>query len=328
MRCTVDKFRSQAVRAKRLTKPVYIVYGDEPFFIADAVDVLREVFRREAGPEAAVETFVAEEVSLASVLDDLRTEDFFQTRRLVVLTAAGEVMKSSADVLLRYLESPGSSSTLVLTSDKLPGSRKLVGAIDEAGVIVECKGLYENKLPQWLIARAKDDGYQLAPRAAARLVELVGTDLFKLASELSKVYLYAGERTKLTSDDVHAVVAPSREYVGYELTEALLGRDTQRTMRIADKLLEEREAAYMILVVVGRSLRRLWRMSRDPRLGPGEIGMHPYAFKKLKVHARRFREDDFRRANRLLVDTDRALKTTGMDARVAIEGLLTTLMAM
>lgn len=325
MRVTIDKFITGAGRAKELTHPVFLLYGDNPFFIHEGVEALRKLFGRVVSDDATINLVDGTETSPSAVLDMLRTDDFFQSRSMVVVSEADQFWKGVNDTLIAYLEHPDPEAVLVLTGSRLPQSRRLADAIDKAGMVVECKRMYDDKLPGWLARRATEQGVKLPGPVAEFLVARAGTDLFRLVNELEKLALATGGDRAVTREDVAALVPASKEFAVYQLSDAIFRGKPAESMTIASKILEQSGGPQMIVSWMSRSLRNLWLVSRDPRISAKDIGMNPYALKKLRPHARRWDERGYRRAMRLVLATDRQTKSSGYNPQVAVERMVLAL---
>ena len=87
---------------------------------------------------------------------------------------------------------------------------------------------------RWIAARARARGLALSPEGADALAALVGTDTARAMGELEKLSLYAGEggRERLGLQEVDAVVGPGRATGIFELDDALLARDPDRSVSV------------------------------------------------------------------------------------------------
>jgi DNA polymerase-3 subunit delta len=282
-----------------------------------------------------VATLRSQEVELRPLLAKLRTDDFFQSRTLTILTDS-EVLfndaggkdntnkgkgKTNIELMLAYLTKPDANAVLVLCGEKRP-PKKLMDLIDQTGVIVEVPIIYENQVDAWVRQRARDKGITIDPRGTRELIERVGTDLFRLVAEMEKLRVFVGDKAPITADHVRELATPSREYIIFGITEAIFNRDAKRALTIIEQQMENGEGIMGVLAWIAKSIRNLWKITRDHRLNAPALGMKDYPFKQLKKFQNRFREEDFKKIQKLLLATDRAVKTTGLDARVAVERMV------
>src|SRR5262249_60566479 len=112
------------------------------------------------------------------------------------------------------------------------------------------------ELAGWLRARARADGFELEPDAAALLVEYCGDDLTRLRGELEKAALAGGpENRRVRAADVRAVVGEHRLRHIFDLTRALTARDTGRALALCESLLNAGEEPLVVLTMLVREVR-------------------------------------------------------------------------
>src|SRR5690606_37855791 len=94
--------------------------------------------------------------------------------------------KNSAglDALAAYAADPMPSTVLVLSAEKLHGSRRLMRAAKKEGFVVDCAALHKRELPGWIRRAAGDKGHELAQGIADLLAELLGPELGPVADAL------------------------------------------------------------------------------------------------------------------------------------------------
>src|SRR5262245_18569812 len=76
---------------------------------------------------------------------------------------------------------------------------------------------------------------EISDEARAELVQAVGPHRQQLVSEVEKLCLYAGERDRLTSADVQAVVTRNKQARAFAVANALGDRDLPRLLRTLDE---------------------------------------------------------------------------------------------
>jgi DNA polymerase-3 subunit delta len=112
----------------------------------------------------------------------------------------------------------------------------------------------------WLRERARGAGLDLAPDAAQALVDLVGEDLGRLATELEKAALFATGDRRVSEDAVRALAGQTRARQYWELTQALEEARRPDALRLTAELLESGDEPLILLAWVVGYLRDVWRV--------------------------------------------------------------------
>jgi DNA polymerase-3 subunit delta len=156
-------------------RPVYAVFGDDPYLIRESVRrIVRSVFPADE-IEAAVSRFPGVDVPLASVLDEVRMLSFFTRKRIVIVEEADPFVTKYRKELEAYVEHPYESGILVLQVKQWPSSTRLAKLVEKLGVAINCSGPRESELVAWLIQHAATEcDAQLDTDASRLLVELIG----------------------------------------------------------------------------------------------------------------------------------------------------------
>jgi DNA polymerase-3 subunit delta len=180
---------------------------------------------------------------------------------------------------------------------------------------------------RWIETRLAQRGMRAGSGVAAALFDLVGADLDRLALELEKLCLYAGERGEIDSDAVSELVGHLRPRALYELADAIGERRLASALRLVAELTEQGEPPLVVVGSLANHFRRLLRAREIRPLEAGEVqkrlGLHPFAAEKVVAQVRRF---DLRRLRYCLDavrSTDMALKGgLPIAPRLAIERLV------
>jgi DNA polymerase-3 subunit delta len=120
---------------------------------------------------------------------------------------------------------------------------------------------------------ARKAGFRLEPAALDLLVEALGADIARIAVEIEKLSLYAGQRP-IGVDDVTALVPDARATTIFALVNALGRRDRAKALGVLDTL--SREGEYLPLALAFLSTQfRLALVAREANLkSTGQVLSH------------------------------------------------------
>lgn len=107
--------------------------------------------------------------------------------------------------------------------------------------------------------RLRQAGKTLDYRAQETLLTRAGDDLRSVRQELEKLFLFVGDRSTISVQDVENVIIDQGEAWIFDLTHALGDRDATAALAHLARLLSQGEAALKILATLTSEIRRLLR---------------------------------------------------------------------
>jgi len=179
----------------------------------------------------------------------------------------------------------------------------------------------------WITKEAQQRGGTLTAGVAEQLAAATDNDSWRLAMELEKVLLYAGERPVTTEDVAAMVISPASSDI-FGLTDAIGGRQRARALHLLQQELASGVHPLALIAMIARHLRNLRQVQRAAEEGmpqgrmATELGLHPFVVQKALAQSKKFTADDLRRWHRQLVETDFKLKSTPLDAEAMLDVLV------
>ncbi len=228
------------IRQKKI-QPLYFIHGDEPFYIEQLADALEKAVVPES--EKSFNQFVVfgKDLEVGAVVNYARRFPFMAERQLVLVKEAQQVAgidnKDKNALLEQYALNPLPSTVLAICFQGNFDARKsLPKSFEKNGVLVQSKKMYDNKLPDWVAEYIRSRGAKVSPKAIQMLVEYIGNDLKRIASEVDKMLLNLTVAEEISAAVVEKYVGISKEYNVFELQKALTQRDVLKANRIANYL--------------------------------------------------------------------------------------------
>ncbi len=244
--------------------------------------------------------------------------------------SANEGFKGDIEDLIPYFEQPNPSTLFVILDEKKPNARTRIGrAIRENKNVgfVEFKEVPDYRIPDWIIEWTREHhGKKIDPAAAQMLAQYVGNSLQLLSTELDKVCTFVDTSDAIHESDIKKVIGLYREYSAIELKDALLSRDMEQSLFIAEQMLQHSKTdTGEIIRTVGfffSVFSNIWQIRRLATQGntkqqiKEKMGINnSWYFNKLWQDASNYRLHDMPRIFEALLDADRAAKGfTSMDS--------------
>lgn len=296
---------------------VVVLHGKEAFLRTEHTAALRQKLA-EAHAEVDLVRFDGESAQASDVLDECRSFGLMAAHKLVVVEDADKLLnEATRPSFERYAHAPSDGATLVLRAQTWRKGN-LDKAIEKVGVIVECDQADASTAARWCLRRCdKRHGATIDQRAAATLVERVGTDLSRLDRELEKLALAAGAGGTITPEHVSELVGRTREEEVWSIQAELLSGDSERTLAHLRAILDNapRDAHVPVTFACTDLARKLHAASRGLRGGANpfqlakDLRLWGPAKDAVLGLARRTEPSEARRLLEACVDADRAGKS-------------------
>jgi len=304
------------------------LFGEEVFFLERTVKRLVETVVSEGGRDFNYNVYGGKEVRAERVLDNARTLPVFAPQRLLLIKDAQNIPAGELDAFLPYLKDPVPETVLVFVADKIDRRKKFFQEFKKRGELVEFKRLYDNQIPSFIKTRAREAGRTFTEDALALFCRRTGNNLQEIDGELNKLFVYLGEGDLIDVADVREVVSDTRVDSVFDLTNALGKRDTTMAMRLLGRLLKDGVAPLVILAMMVRHFRQMWKVSEllsrgaDRKDLARRVGINPYFLDGLIGQARHFDPGQYRQAFENFLAVDLALKSSGAHPAALLESLV------
>jgi DNA polymerase III subunit delta len=246
-----------------------LLCGPEPHLRRAALGRMREEVLAAGGPgtEAVWETLEGAGLSARDLLGRSQTLGLFGGARGLVVQQAERMDRKVQEELAKAVAPLPAEIGIVLVTGETGDRRakklgaKLLKAIEERGMIVDCPEMKAPEAANWALQHARALGKSLEPAAARKLTEqFVGTGLGDLSSEIEKLVAYTGDRSIITSADVDEVTPRLLEEDVFRLIDAVANQSTGRAVAILRSLLQDgRDKPERLLPMLATALREIWQ---------------------------------------------------------------------
>ncbi|MFP4663269.1 MAG: DNA polymerase III subunit delta [Bacteroidales bacterium] len=220
---------------KRIFHPVYLLSGEEAYFIDAIVDKIMDTVLTESEKSFNQTVLYGKDTNAYEINEVARRFPMMSNHQLVVIKEAQELKDFKK--LESYVSDPLKSTILVFAFKykKVDKRLKVVKNIAKNGLAFEAKRVYDNKIPEWIETYVTNKDLRIEPKATMLISENVGASLSKIVNELNKLIISMPEDEKtITAARVEKNIGISREYNIFELQRAIGSRDKQKAYRIID----------------------------------------------------------------------------------------------
>ncbi len=329
-----------------------LLIGPEAYDRRRIKDALASAF-----PEGSVAEHDLTETGLAEIVDDARSLSLFAAERLVWVSNAeaalprgkaaadeeeGEGSPGDASALASYLKDPTPGVSLIFEAARFDFEgddkrkqervRKFYAGISD---LVELRRYATEDALTEAQSLARRSGLRLDSSALGLLVEALGADMARIATEIEKLALYAGSR-ELSADDIAALAPEARATTIFALVGALGRRDRTRALEILDILTREGEYLPLALTFLSTQFRMALAAREAGLRSPHQIqshftkmGLPVWSSRAEQIYqtASRFGKTQLKRAIESIYEADKGLRDARPDDRIVMEKFVLKLTA-
>lgn len=221
--------------AERKFSPIYVLMGEEPFFIDQITDLLIENVLAEEERDFNQSIFYGADADAISVINAARRFPMMSEYQLIVVKEA-QLMRD-IELLNAYAKHPLSSTVLVINYKykTLDRRKSLAAAVEKNGILFESKKIPDYKMPGYITGLLQQRSLAIDAKAAQMLSDFLGNDLNRLSKELDKLAIVMAQMgsKRVTPELVERNIGISKEYNNFELIKALATKDVLKANRIA-----------------------------------------------------------------------------------------------
>ena len=246
---------------------VYLIAGDEPLLIDEALEQVRAAARRKGFDSREVYTTdrFFRWAELEGEADNL---SLFASRKILELRLPSQRPGTEGGhALEKWAERKDPDRVVIITvPEKLDFGAKRpawADAIEQHGVFVEIWPVSRTDLPGWIQQRAAAAKVKLTGAAAQLIADRTEGHLLAANQEIQRLALeHAGRRAvnesgELDEADVLASVANNSRFDVYKLADAVLGGESGRAFKILAGLREEGTAPQLVNWALVRDIELL-----------------------------------------------------------------------
>ncbi len=228
---------------KKQFKPVYILHGEESYYIDELVASFEKWVLTEEEKSFNLSILYGKEIEFKQVLDAAKqfpmVTDLLPTattRRLVIVKEAQEL--KTLENLAPYFERPVPSTVLVIAHKhkSLDKRKKWVKTLEAAAsaVVFESTKIKDGQLNNWISNYIQEHRYKAEPQVVEVLAQSLGNDLGKISNELDKLFINVPPSQPITSQLVQQYIGISKDYNVFELQSALGKKDEAKALKIVN----------------------------------------------------------------------------------------------
>jgi DNA polymerase-3 subunit delta len=265
-------------------RPVYLVYGEEPLLIDEALGAIRGAAHAQGFGAREVHTVEAG-FDWDALRASSRSLSLFAERRLMELRLpTGKPGETGTALLVDWVAQPPQDTVLIVSCgrlEKVAREAKWFKALAGAAAVIAVYALEASQLPGWIVRRMRAQHLEPGPGVAELLAFHMEGNLLAAAQEIDKLALLHGQadapaagraRTPVTVsvEDIEGALSDNARFSVFTLADACLLGQGEQIVRMFAALRAEGVEPVLILWVLVREIRAAAQMAAAIAAGQTE----------------------------------------------------------
>lgn len=240
--------------AERKFAPIYLLTGDEGYFIDAIAERLASTILNEAERSFNQVVVYGQDSDPGQIVMLARQLPMMGSYQVVIVKEAQ--LLSKIDNLNHYTSQPQPTTILVVCYKNKEQGRGIdkrtsfYKSCVKNGCVFESVRPREYEIDSWLNGYIVSRGLKMNAKAMAMLKEHVGMDIGRMVHEIDKLAVSMDDNQSVITDShIEQYIGLSKEFNTYELNDAVLKQDVARAMRIADHFAHNPKSYPIVLTI-------------------------------------------------------------------------------
>ena len=305
-------------------QPFYLLLGSEAALADRALNKISAELKEE---KAEVTTIISGEAILGDIADAL-APSLFSERRALIIKDLQDLPDEAKDEVVRYLEQPDPTMTVVFIHKGGVKGKALLDAIKKAKPeIIACEQIKKEAEKESFVKDLfLDAGRKASPQAVKALVGALGGDLRELQSAISQIALDAPAGV-IDEEMVDKFHQGRVETTGFDVADATLDGNLPVALITLRSALETGTDPVMVTSAIASALRSLAKVSGSANGAKsfelaGQLGMAPWQIDKARRQLQGWTPRGLSRAVQAIALADAQVKGASSDPIYALEKAL------
>ncbi len=243
-------------------KPVWLVFGDEPWQKNDALNNIKTAAKQQ-GFDELVRFSVDDKFNWDDLFQEYQSMSLFSSLRIIeVEFVNGKIGDVGAKAIAQLLTVLHQDVQLVFHGPKLDAAtqkRKWFKSLEATGCFLPLYDIEGKQLKQWLANQARVLQLSLQPDVFELIAELFEGNLPALAQELEKLSILFGLQM-VSVEDAEQLLIKQAKFNPFQLLDTLLIGDLKKCLAMLDQLQHDGSAFGQLVWFVHKEINQLHAM--------------------------------------------------------------------
>lgn len=331
-----------AVKHKKFSA-VYVFYGNEEFLIEESIKFILQNAVAEGVREFNFDVVYGGEIDVQNLISLLLMFPVMSPKRVVVMRNSEKFLnklsrskrEKDAETFINYLKKPNPDTIFIIILNEPDFEKDVYKKLFEFADVVDLKAPYDWQIPSWIAKRVKErgseppwNGKEITDEACKLLQAYAGNSLRDLDNEITKLFIFTGEKKKIDVEDVKQAVGLSRTFTVFDLQKAIGEKNLQLSITIIERMLQAGEFPPVILTMLTRYFSTLWKLyelqktEKDPKKLANSLQLSQYHIRDYLYQLEKYKEKEIKNAFKYLIEADELVKTSPVDSKVILSQMV------
>lgn len=299
---------------------ILFLYGPDTFRSRRKLNEILAQYKRIHKSGLNLIFFDLEEKKFEDFIRSLQPIGMFKEKKMIILK---NVSKNSQfkENFKKEIKKFANSNEIILFYEEEIREDEFFKILKRNSKWQEFKPLEGERLKLWVEKEIKNLGGEIEESALIRLLEFVGSDLWRMENEIKKLINF---KKKIGIKEVNLLVRPEIEADIFKTIEAIAKKQKSMALKLIQKHLEKGDPPLYLLSMINFQFRNIILVKdlierKRPLI---EIGLHPFLLQKTIYQARKFTFPEIKKIYQKIFETDIKVKTGQLNPEVALELLI------
>lgn len=270
------------------------------------------------------------EKSFENLKEEIQTIPMLAEKKLLIFRNASLNKNFKKEFLKNIKKFADSKEIFLFYEEKELLFDDFFESLKKFGKSQEFKPLEEWQLRTWLKKEFQKLKVEVEEKAIDKLVEFVGSDLWRMENEIKKIIDYKkGSDLKIKVEDIEILVKPKIETDIFKTIDAIASKDKKKALKLLKTHLEKGEKVPYLLSMIRYQFRNLLMIKdlverKTPFYTlPQKTQLNPFVVKKSFELVKKFEISELKKIYRRIFQIELSIKTGKIEPEVALDLLIT-----
>jgi DNA polymerase-3 subunit delta len=314
-----------------LSNMFILIYGKDNFRARQKLKEIVQKYQKGAQLGLFSDILSSGDLRFQDFKDELWQSPMFKEPRIIILRNAFSNLEFKTEFVKqsKNLAGGNDNSKLFIFCEEKDSflTNDLLNFFKKQGKIYKYDFLTGADLGRWVKKEISGLGTDISPSALALLAKSVGSDLWRMSSEIKKLAAYKSKGKKIEKEDVELLVKPEIEAAIFKTIDAIAAKNKKIALTLIYRHLEKGDSPLYLLSMINYQFRNLLLVKDFEGRPFAEIiaalkPMHHFVVRKSSWLAKKFSREQLEEIYLKLFKMDLAVKTGKIKPEMALELLI------
>ncbi len=310
---------------------IFFLFGEDSYRLKLKLEEIEKHYRQLHKKKLTLMQFEAPKIEFQEFFNKLHQSSIFGEKKLFLVNNLFSA-SNFKEKFTKYLDKIKSAKDIVIVVQrgKILKNGHCFLTLKKESKSQEFKPLKGKKLIEWVEKQFARENLQISSMLSAKLINLYGNDLWRLANEIKKVAAYKGNSSQRKVEPEEIILPKTYQFKAevFKTINALSQKNKKVVLTMLEKHFLQGESPFYLLVMINYHFKNLLAAKDMSRRGKSfrdflVLGkMNPYIAQRYWNGARLFGLEELKRACRKIFEADLSIKTGKLNPKDGLRMLV------